>query len=602
MERSAKDASLAKESRVAKGKSTQVKLNQKQRVDEFPEEMLVVSAGKLYCEACHTVIALKSIVKDHIMSSRHIVGKEDANTKKVRQQRVVASWEKYEKDHAGELSGTDLSSAVPPVQRLRRIEVVTSLLQAGISLAKADQLRPLLEEGSVRLTHCTHLASYIPFIAENEKALIKEELNDFPYISVIFDGSTYLGEALVVLVRFVNDKFEICQRLVRVHVLAKSLKGQDLAREVISVLSKELQYPSDKVIDVTRNGEALNGAACNILKDVMYPKLVDLICISHCLDNVGKRFETPLLDAFLHSLFTHSPAAKMSWRDQAGEAIKSYSCTRWWSWWEMLAQIQKIFHHVLPFLQALQSSPTACEKLLRMLQDDNELKELQLQLCIVIDVGKLFVTKTYRLEGNGELIVEAYAQVQEIAAATAMDNYPLTLTAATEISGGNQTEVNRLMCRAKACVAPAICYFRLRFSHCDGDLFRVVSVCKAVRILCTQQARQMQLVLQHVDGLRVLPSLDNDITINRLKDELPAYIAAAEDVVINDGHSRLQWWKEQGMLLAWQSAAKLVFAMLPSSAPAERVFSLMQASITRLQRHMLNNQLEVSLMLQYNRR
>ena len=78
--------------------------------------------------------------------------------------------------------------------------------------------------------------------------------------------------------------------------------------------------------------------------------------------------------------------------------------------------------HVLPFLQALQSSPTVCEKLLRMLQDDDELKELQLQLCIVIDVGKLFVTKTYHLEGNGELIVEAYAPVQEIAAATAMDN------------------------------------------------------------------------------------------------------------------------------------------------------------------------------------
>ena len=106
----------------------------------------------------------------------------------------------------------------------------------------------------------------------------------FPYISVIFDGSTYLGEALVVLVRFVNDKFQICQRLVRVHVLEKSLKGQELAREVISVLSKELQYPSDKVIAVTPDEAAVNVAACNILKDVMYPKLVDLICISHSLD------------------------------------------------------------------------------------------------------------------------------------------------------------------------------------------------------------------------------------------------------------------------------------------------------------------------------
>ena len=68
----------------------------------------------------------------------------------------------------------------------------------------------------------------------------------------------------------------------------------------------------------------------------------------------------------------------------------------------------------------------------------------------MIDVGKLCVTKTYHLEGNGELIVEAYAQVQEIAEATAMDNYPLTLTEATEFSDGNQAEVDRLMCRAKS--------------------------------------------------------------------------------------------------------------------------------------------------------
>ena len=65
-----------------------------------------------------------------------------------------------------------------------------------------------------------------------------------------------------------------------------------------------------------------------------------------------------------------------------------------------------------------------------------------------------------------------------------MDNYPLTLTAATEFSDGNQAEAYKLMCGAKACVAAAIRYFRLRVNHCDGDLFRVVSVYKAVRILC----------------------------------------------------------------------------------------------------------------------
>ena len=116
---------------------------------------------------------------------------------------------------------------------------MTAFLKAGIHLAKADNLRPLLEVGSERLTFSTHLASYISFLLEVEREKLKEELKEMPFISVIFDGSTHLGEMLVVLVRYVGCNLEICQRLVRVHVLAKSLNVQQLAREIITTLSTD---------------------------------------------------------------------------------------------------------------------------------------------------------------------------------------------------------------------------------------------------------------------------------------------------------------------------------------------------------------------------
>ena len=87
---------------------------------------------------------------------------------------------------------------------------MTAFLQAGIPLAKADYLRPLLEVGLERLTFSTHLASYIPFVLEVEREKLKEELKENPFISVIFDGTTHLGEMLVVLVRFVDCNLEIC--------------------------------------------------------------------------------------------------------------------------------------------------------------------------------------------------------------------------------------------------------------------------------------------------------------------------------------------------------------------------------------------------------
>ena len=68
---------------------------------------------------------------------------------------------------------------------------------------------------------------------------MKAELAHHPPVSVIFDGSPHQGhqgEALAVLVRFVNEEFEIVQRLVRLHVLAKGLSANELARDIITTL------------------------------------------------------------------------------------------------------------------------------------------------------------------------------------------------------------------------------------------------------------------------------------------------------------------------------------------------------------------------------
>ena len=74
---------------------------------------------------------------------------------------------------------------------------MTAFLKAGIPLAKGDYVRLLLEVGSERLTCSTHLASYIPFVLEVEREKLKGELKEKPFISVVFDGNTHLGEMLV---------------------------------------------------------------------------------------------------------------------------------------------------------------------------------------------------------------------------------------------------------------------------------------------------------------------------------------------------------------------------------------------------------------------
>ena len=53
---------------------------------------------------------------------------------------------------------------------------------------------------------------------------------------------------------------------------------------------------------------------------------------------------------------------------------------------------------------------------------------------------------------------------------------------------------------------------------------------------------------------------------------------------------------------AWAIAARIVFAMLPSSAPCERVFSLVECMFGQDQLSSLADQLQGSVMLRYNKR
>ena len=61
--------------------------------------------------------------------------------------------------------------------------------------------------------------------------------------------------------------------------------------------------------------------------------MLNIVCFSHTLDNVGSHLMILTLQEFEHlwvRLF-HSYGAKLAWKDLTGRKPKSYSETRWWS-------------------------------------------------------------------------------------------------------------------------------------------------------------------------------------------------------------------------------------------------------------------------------
>ena len=168
----------------------------------------------------------------------------------------------------------------------------------------------------------------IPFILQQEKAKIKEEIAG-KQLSV---GTTHVEEALNVIVRFVDEDFEIKQRLVCLKLLKKSMTGGELARILISTLSTTLSIESHTLVAAMRDRASVNNVAMRTLA-LIYP---DIGCFSHTIDHVGEKFNVPLLTKTWISLFSKSPKARLSWKAYSNRPVPTYSETRWWSRWEVM--------------------------------------------------------------------------------------------------------------------------------------------------------------------------------------------------------------------------------------------------------------------------
>ena len=83
---------------------------------------------------------------------------------------------------------------------------------------------------------------------------------------VIFDGSTRLGEALAIIIRFV-DQWHIQQRLVKLETLAKSLNAEQLAQRLIQCLAVNYAIQPNQLLAAMKDGAAVNEAA---LRQVLF--------------------------------------------------------------------------------------------------------------------------------------------------------------------------------------------------------------------------------------------------------------------------------------------------------------------------------------------
>ena len=83
----------------------------------------------------------------------------------------------------------------------------------------------------------------------------------------------------------------------QINASCKSMCGEEVARQIIIVLSTELGIPSNLLIAAMRDRASVNSVAMRTVS-IVYNKVMDVGCFSHTLDHVGEHMKTPVLDEF----------------------------------------------------------------------------------------------------------------------------------------------------------------------------------------------------------------------------------------------------------------------------------------------------------------
>ena len=386
------------------------------RIKQYPNDPLATSlrTSEVFCKCCRVNIQnIKSTIDTHVKSSHHVARKQQYRQVSAESIEQKSFLEEYYRDHADE-KGSSLSSDV----HLERMRMVAAFMKAGIPLQKLDALRPTLERNGCCMTDSSHMRQYIPKLEEIEVQHLRQEVQGRK-LGIVFDGSSRLGECMVVLVRWIQDDFSaINQRLICVKTLEKSMSGNEVGTFLMGLLlSSYAILPADIVASI-RDSCATNGKAERNLSHVL-PNMESMKCISHTLSHVGEHVKLPTVSKFMvHwiSLMSHHPSAKRLWKERIGVAMKRFSHIRWCSREECAAQLALKFQFLEGWVDDLIANNVGAVTTSEMsiILQDHALP-LQLELALTLDL-ECITSTCYSLEGDGLCILLARKKIDALMA------------------------------------------------------------------------------------------------------------------------------------------------------------------------------------------
>jgi hypothetical protein len=463
--------------------------------------------------------------------------------------------------------------------------------------------RDLLEQAGYALVDRSGLSDYIPLVYQAEIELLISEFEG-RYISVIFDGTSRLGDVLAIVFRTITPAFTLLERLVALPTMAHSTTSQTLASVVISTIISTMKVPIERVVAFVHDGASTNLAAFRLMK-VTFTQAIDLTCLSHTVDLVGNKLQLEIAEQYgmLLGEYFSSYNTKRCWEAFCGTSFPTKSPTRWWSEFEVLRYIGLNFQTLKQFLEgppSLHYSAKTKSKLVAMLQDSSASCLIQLQISILLDFATRFVEATYLLEANIGSIAIGH-DIMESLCAHASNRTP-GAHCQLMMSSLGASEVDNITQHYELSTAAASEYFLTKWAS-SQDLALILRYASLfdpnVASYACIDTTSMKAVFGFISSAEVI----------ELQREIPRYSELSSQDLIHEtspikrAERIVKWWGVHAhQLPTWSSIAMRVFSLPTSSGSSERAFSLLNSLVSEHEAMSLSDKTSATVMLNFNRK
>lgn len=224
-------------------------------------------------------------------------------------------------------------SALSPTVLGHRLKMVKFIATSRSAMSIIRQLNeffgPAIPEAHVDPRAFSDL---IPVALKQHKNDISKVIEG-KMISVAFDGTTATAETLAVVFRYVSDDLQPVTLCVRLMLLKKALRGDEIAFSLMQVLT-EYRVAHELVLAWAHDRASSNGLAMERMRPFT-PGAFDMPCLAHFFDNLGDSLKQELADKFvrkLTSLFSRSPKARVlaARAPYSLTKVRAINDTRWY--------------------------------------------------------------------------------------------------------------------------------------------------------------------------------------------------------------------------------------------------------------------------------